>query len=264
VEQQQLVTNRGFETNTSGWAGAYGASISSSSVQAYSGGRSLRAGNRTQTYQGAEYNLLGAAFAGETLDATLRARIGGASSDSVLFTLRYACQGQAVDWITVAAGTATNLGWVQLSGSVEVPNCPLTELAIYAEGPSPNVVLYVDDVSITRTVDACQASSQPLLSYFSVPNDWGSGYCVDLHMTNPGSAATSNWSATFNLNGTNITGIWNLQPTGYSGIVTVAPMEPWSKVIEPGHTSHSLGFCADRPFGNFSTVSDPHQVWAQF
>ncbi len=112
---QQLVSNQGFESNTNGWVGSAGTSISAATGAAHSGTRSLRITNRnTGSWQGAEYNLLGLAAPGETLATSLWARVSGDPSEPVLFTLRSTCQGGATVYTNVASSTATDTGWVQL------------------------------------------------------------------------------------------------------------------------------------------------------
>jgi hypothetical protein len=250
----ELVTNQGFESNTSGWVGSYQTNISSSTQQAHSGARSLRIANRNiGTWQGAEYNLLSQGVPGETLDASLWARISGDPSEPALLTLRSTCQGSATAYTTIASATATNTGWTQLNGSFEVPSCTLTELVVYAEGPRTGVVLYIDDASIARTTLVCAGDEAPLAGQFLVQTDWGTGYCVELIATNPTALPTVDWSATFNLNGATIYDMWNLTRTSSTGSPTVFPT--MSQVLDPGARSYSLGFCANRPSGNSALPS---------
>ncbi len=61
-------------------------------------------------------------------------------------------------------------------GNVPVPNCALTQLVGYAEGPRTGVVLLIDDVSITRKNLVCQGVPGPLTGSFIVTTNWGSGY----------------------------------------------------------------------------------------
>jgi predicted outer membrane repeat protein len=253
----ELVSNQGFEAGTAGWAASFGTSVSSSTLQAHSGTRSLRVTNRNLgTWQGAEYNLLGLAVPGETLGARLWTRVEGDPSEPVLFTLRSTCQGQATQYSPVASATATNVGWVELEGTIEIPSCSLSELTVYAEGPRTGVVLYLDDVSIQRTTVQCDGGTPgSLTGSINVQSDWGAGYCVELIIGNPNASPTTSWSATVNLNGTTITSLWNLGTTGSTGSPTVTPQAPWSQVIPAGGNSHSLGFCATRPPGNTALPS---------
>jgi predicted outer membrane repeat protein len=257
---QQLVSNQGFESGTTGWVGSFGTTITSSTAQAHSGARSLRIANRNLgTWQGAETNLLGLASPGDVLQATLWARVEGDPSEPVLFTMRSTCQGAATTFTTVASATATNTAWVQLSGSVQVPSCTLTELVVYAEGPRIGIVFYIDDVSVTRQSASCgpPAPAVSASGAFIVTTDWGAGYCVELRVTNHASAPTVDWSATFSLKGTEIYNIWNLDSITTVGIVIASPSAAWSQVIPAGGTSHSLGFCANRTSGGNALPSTP-------
>jgi len=255
---QQLVTNQTFETNTSGWTASSGAAIATSTTQKHAGARSLRISNRNSgTWQGASYNLLNLAASGETLTASLWARVEGDPSEPVYFTQRSVCQGGSAVYTRIAEATATNTGWVQLSGTVVVPTCTLSELTVYAEGPRTTVVLYIDDVSVTHEVLQCAGTAGPLNGSFIVTTDWGTGYCVELRITNPNSAPTTNWSASFNTNGATIYDDWSVNRTASTGSVTMTPSEPWAHVIAAGGTSYSLGFCANRPSGSNALPSTP-------
>jgi hypothetical protein len=255
---QQLVTNQTFETNTNGWTAGAGASIATSTTQKHGGARSLRISNRnTGTWQGASYNLLSLAQPGDTLTASLWARVEGDPSEPVYFTQRSVCQGGSAVYTRIAEATATNTGWVQLNGSVVVPSCTLTELTVYAEGPRTTVVLYIDDVSVTHQVVHCNGTSGSLTGSFIVTTDWGTGYCVELRITNPNSSPTTDWSATFNTNNATIYDDWNVNRTASTGSVTMTPSEPWARVIPAGGTSNSLGFCANRTSGGSALPSTP-------
>jgi hypothetical protein len=159
----QLVSNRTFETgSTSPWTASTGATltvVTNTTVAAHGGTRSLRVSNRTQgTWQGAIYDLLAAgAKAGDSIPANGWVRLGGDPSEPALLTLRSVCQGQAATYQTIASGTATDTGWLQLSGTATVPSCTLTELTMYFEGPRTGVALYIDDASATRTSLSCES-----------------------------------------------------------------------------------------------------------
>jgi len=235
-----------------------GDTIATSTVQKHGGARSLRISNRnTATWQGAIYSLLSLAAPGDTLTASLWARVEGDPSEPVFFTQRTVCQGGSPVFTRIAEATATDTGWVQLNGSVVVPTCTLTELTVYAEGPRTTVVLYIDDVSVTHPIVHCVGTNGPLNGSLVVTTDWGTGYCVELRITNPNSSPTTDWSASFNTNGTTIYDAWNVNRTASTGSVTMTPNQPWARVIPAGGTSNSLGFCANRPAGNHALPSAP-------
>lgn len=107
---EQLVSNQGFETNTNGWVGSAGTTISSSTaVPAHGGSRSLSVTNRNSgPWQGAIYGLLGLATPGEILQASGWVRVAGDSSEPVRLTRAATCSGASTVYETVAAGTATD------------------------------------------------------------------------------------------------------------------------------------------------------------
>lgn len=259
ASQEELVTNQDFEGGAFAW-NALGSSISTSTQQAHTGSSSLRIANRSNAWSGAEYNLLGLAEPGETLETSVWMRVEGDPNEPVVFTMRWICQGVPVDWFRITERTATDQNWVELAGTVQVPDCPLQELVMYAEGPRPGVVLYIDDVSIVSTSLTCGGGGGTQLTGQFIPtNDWGNGYCGEVVFTNTTSETINDWSATFNMNGTSIdpTNYWNIETTGFSGEVTISPIHPWGMVVQPGASIYSHGFCAQRPPGNNSLPSNP-------
>src|SRR5690606_3302858 len=96
----------------------------------------------------------------------------------------------------IAARTSTNNEWVRLTGTVEVPECNLTELIAYVEGPSPGVTFYVDDVSLQVTeLSSSGGAGGDLYGEYTVYTDWGTGYCLEMVIHNPTTQATTDWSA---------------------------------------------------------------------
>ena len=82
-----------------------------------------------------------------------------------------------------------------------------------------------------------------------VNSDWGAGYCVELDVTNQSALPTTAWTVGLNLNGSSITQSWNGVFSGASGNINVMPGFDWNRVITPGQTINSVGFCASRPAG---------------
>jgi hypothetical protein len=85
----------------------------------------------------------------------------------------------------------------------------------------------------------------------AVVDDWGTGFCQSMTLTNLGTSATSAWSVTVAKNGTTIYDSWNTTRTDNGSSVTLraagsAPGNNWMRVLAPGASSHSLGFCATR------------------
>ena len=81
-----------------------------------------------------------------------------------------------------------------------------------------------------------------------VTDIWPTGCCTNVSVKNNGTKATTTWSAVVNTNGTTVYTTWNGTFSANSGNVTVSPIS-WNKVIQPGVTDTSIGFCANRPSG---------------
>jgi hypothetical protein len=50
-------------------------------------------------------------------------------------------------WVSNSSSVADGL-WAELSGPLALPDCDLSEVQIYVEGPPAGVDLYVDDVIV--------------------------------------------------------------------------------------------------------------------
>jgi hypothetical protein len=243
-----------FELTDQPWVGTGGATLATTREHAFEGYQSLLVTNRNgYPWQGAEHDLTGMVSPNTLYQIGAQVRVASNSSEPVLLTLKSTCAGMSPVYTTIDAGTATNTGWTPLLGAVTLPTCDLEQVSFYVEGPSAGVDLYIDDVFAFRF-----AFDPPeLAGGFVVTTDWGSGYCVELEVQNNHTAATVDWSARFNLNGASIYAIWNLDATASAGEVTVTPNAEWSRVIPAGASSHSLGFCANRPSGGSSLPSPP-------
>ncbi len=92
-------------------------------------------------------------------------------------------------------------------------------------------------------------------------NDWGSGYCAVLNITNLSNSPTTTWQVAFDTHGTSIYTSWNGTFSANNGMVTVTPIS-WNRVIQPGATDSSIGFCANRSSG--SAVATPVSATGTF
>jgi hypothetical protein len=74
-------------------------------------------------------------------------------------------------------------------------------------------------------------------------SDWQTGYCRNVIVTNNGSAPVD-WKVTFTLtDGGTINNFWNVI-WSQSGNQVTAEGVSWNNILQPGQSSHSLGFCA--------------------
>jgi endo-1,4-beta-xylanase len=143
-----VVVNGDFEAGIAGWI-AWAGTIAPSNVT-HGGTGSVQVSNRTATWQGPVYNLLPSVTPGATYKVDGYARVSGAASAPVNIVLLSTCNGTD-SFTQVGAATATDQGFVAMSGSYQVPACSnLTQLALYVEGPPAGVTLLVDDVSVQQ------------------------------------------------------------------------------------------------------------------
>jgi GH35 family endo-1,4-beta-xylanase len=145
-----VVTNGGFEADTSGWF-PFGSPTLSQTNVAHAGAGALLATNRTATFMGPGYNLLPPVTTdGATYLLSGWVRVSGAASAPVSLTVTSTCDGSQA-FTQVATGTATDTGFVHLSGSYVVPPCnDLSSLIMYFEGPAAGIDEIVDDVSVQQ------------------------------------------------------------------------------------------------------------------
>jgi GH35 family endo-1,4-beta-xylanase len=147
VAAANIVSNGTFESGTSGWS-TWSGSLSATTARAHSGTKSLLVSPRTGNAPAAT-NLTNVVTPGASYQVSFWTTIGGAASDSVKLTQKTQCQGQSATYAQIANPiTVTDGVWSELKATMNVPNCALTELTIYAEGPAAGVDLYVDDVNI--------------------------------------------------------------------------------------------------------------------
>jgi len=146
--EPNLVGNSALEAGLDGWSVMGDGTISTEIAAAHTGLRSLRAGGRTASWQGPRHDVTALVRAGRTYDASVFARLAGAASANVSLTAQVTCAGEASTFLPMGSATATDTGWVELSGSFELPNCELESVAVYVEGPDAGVDLLVDDLAL--------------------------------------------------------------------------------------------------------------------
>lgn len=146
-----LISNPGFEDGTtSGWF-TWDGQLSATTELAYAGGYSLKLSNRSGNGPAA-YSLLSRVTAGSSYEVKLFVSIGGAASADVNVTSKIGCAGtDNYSWL-INPTPVTEGGWVQLTGQLNVPQCELTDLLIYAEGPAGGVDIFIDDVSVREVL----------------------------------------------------------------------------------------------------------------
>jgi endo-1,4-beta-xylanase len=144
-----LIPDGTFESSVGSWFSWDGV-LSTTTALAHGGSRSLvstgRAGNGPVAR-----SLMGLVEPGKTYQVSFWVAVGNAASADVNLTRKFSCDGQSDSYSWVVNPTAVASGtWVQLTGTMAVPSCTLTDALIYAEGPGAGVDLYVDDVTLSQ------------------------------------------------------------------------------------------------------------------
>ncbi|HEX3757352.1 MAG TPA: carbohydrate binding domain-containing protein, partial [Kofleriaceae bacterium] len=147
-----MIANGSFEIGTDGWT-ASGGRLSTSHRIAHTGEGSARVTRRTAAEQGAMFDALSVAAAGASYDVSAWVRIRGAASDTVTLTATTRCAGGSDTVTALATGTATDTDWVQLAGTLAVPDCDAEAIVVTVAGPAPGVELHVDDAALRRRQD---------------------------------------------------------------------------------------------------------------
>lgn len=153
-----LITNSGFENNTTGWSVFGGtATIATSSEQAHSGTRSLLTTGRTQTYQGPQYSVLSVVSPGTSYTVSVWGRLAASTpTGSLTVTLHYTCSGgsSAGDnfsrWVEPSAASASS--WTRFTSVQTFPACTggtMSAASLYVESPTANLSYYIDDVVLS-------------------------------------------------------------------------------------------------------------------
>ena len=94
---------------------------------------------------------------------------------------------------------------------------------------------------------ACTGSGSASAS-LNVYDDWGSGYCARVNLTNNATTPTTSWNVVINTGNSTVYQSWN--PTGKSGAgAHTFSSVAWNAAVAPGATYNQSGFCANRAPG---------------
>lgn len=151
ASDDNLIDNDGFEEGTDGWSAWGGARIISSAERAHSGNRSGLLTDRNATWQGPVFNLLSKAGAGGSYDISVWSSVGGVAEDQVNITVKTTCSDGTENYYQLDSQTVNDGDWTQLSGSITLPSCSLTQAVLYFDGAAAGVDVYIDDVVVLET-----------------------------------------------------------------------------------------------------------------
>ncbi|MBN1429493.1 MAG: cellulose binding domain-containing protein [Anaerolineae bacterium] len=125
-------------------------------------------------------------------------------------------------------------GWYKVQAektgctSAESPALPVSD-----GNPATGVNLVLD----------CGSGGNDLLVQITPQNDWGTGYCSNVTITN-NTADPVDWQVAFDVEGA-IYDFWNVV-WSQSGNRVTAEGVGWNNVLQAGESTHSIGFCANR------------------
>jgi endo-1,4-beta-xylanase len=149
---ENLITNPGFESGTTGWVGS-GCTLSISTSVFHQGGKSGYATGRTQTWNSILQSMNGKMLPGNTYLITGWMKVEGVSSSGINVTVAKD-DDSGTNYTWVGWTTVYDNNWTYLSGAYTVNvTGTLTNIAVYFEGPDPNVNFYVDDVNVVELGD---------------------------------------------------------------------------------------------------------------
>jgi hypothetical protein len=144
-----IVTNPSFESGTYGWTARGGCSISSlTSPVPHAGSYCASAYGRTATWHGIQQDVMNKMVIGATYTVSAWLRTSTSASSNVDITFQQT-DNAGTDYFGAGSGTASNSGWVQISGSFTLDvTGTLTGLLVCFEGPDSGIDLYVDDIVV--------------------------------------------------------------------------------------------------------------------
>ena len=133
-----------FETGLGGWF-TWSGTLAASNALAHGGSQSAALTIRTSNGPIAR-SLTALVAPNKRYAVSVWTSIGGAATANVNLTSKIQCQGASATYAWVASPVAVTEGtWVKLSGTLILPDCPLEDVLVYAEGPAAGIDLYIDD-----------------------------------------------------------------------------------------------------------------------
>jgi GH35 family endo-1,4-beta-xylanase len=147
-----LVTNGDFEADgLTRWSSWTGAPLAISSAQAFSGDRSLFVDRGGQGAY-AVYSLTGLVSPGVTYPVSVRMMHTGAAQDTLRLSAKIECSDppaghNTYPWLQNLTNVQPGV-WTELSANLVIPDCNIVDVAIFFEGTSADVDVYIDAVKV--------------------------------------------------------------------------------------------------------------------
>lgn len=156
-KRENLVTDGGFEgTNVTGWSPWNSTTLALTTSRAYAGLQSLEATNRNNADQFAVYGLNGSVEANTTYKVRAMAMHTGEGPDTLRLGAKVQCAaGTAPEghnqfpWLHNLTNVPANQWTLLHDKDLELPDCELEDVAIFFEGTTAGVNVYLDEVYVT-------------------------------------------------------------------------------------------------------------------
>jgi endo-1,4-beta-xylanase len=143
-----LLSDGTFESSLGSWFTWGSGTLAVTSARAHGGSKSLSFSNRVGNGPIAR-SLMGIVQPGKSYTVSMWTSIGGAASAQVNMTSALGCNGSdSYAWL-VNPTTVADGAWVKMTGTLNLPNCNLTNALVYLEGPGTGVDMYVDDAVVS-------------------------------------------------------------------------------------------------------------------
>lgn len=157
---QNLMTNPGFESGTTGWSAFGPATLTAATAQSHSGSRAGYLTNRTDSWHGINQSVRTVLQPTTMYLISAWVRLANSTNHNVMLTMQKTDAG-GTTYTTVASGLATSTNWTQLSGSYTLNvTGTLTNLNLYMEGPPAGVAFYADDFQVEAYDWKAQANAR--------------------------------------------------------------------------------------------------------
>ena len=131
AQTTNVISNPGFEQNTTGWFGFSPVSFTTTTTLAHSKSRSTLIQNRTDTWNGVAQSLAGVLQPNITYQISAWVRLSNAPSQTVMLTMQKT-DGSGTTYQNVASVTANSNSWTQLTGGYVLKvSGALTTLNLY-------------------------------------------------------------------------------------------------------------------------------------
>ncbi|MEQ9618200.1 MAG: cellulase family glycosylhydrolase [Deltaproteobacteria bacterium] len=148
------------------------------------------------------------------------------------------------DWQNVWQDKVALLQRLMEGSQPEPPDS--TECSDGVDNDGDGLIDYPDDPGCENELDNDEFNEQPdgevITTAVNISDDWGTGYCAQVTVTNSGSSPVD-WMVTFDVYGA-IRDLWSAAYTQNGSSVTAEGVS-WNDIVQGG-SSVGFGFCADR------------------